>query len=113
MALSNEQIARYGRFPEKLSVGDLEQCFRLTPDALALASSKRTPATRLGWAVQWGTVRMLGVFQPGPSHQRSRAGGGLRRRPARHRPRAPARGPIPGENRLRGPVLPNARQQDK
>ncbi|MBB6122185.1 DUF4158 domain-containing protein [Nocardiopsis algeriensis] len=62
--LSDEQIARYGRFPEELSVGDLEQCFRLTPDALALASSKRTPATRLGWAVQWGTVRMLGVFQP-------------------------------------------------
>jgi hypothetical protein len=61
--LSEDQIARYGRFPDELSVADLEQCFRLTPDALALARSKRTPATRLGWAVQWGTVRMLGVFQ--------------------------------------------------
>jgi hypothetical protein len=61
--LSDDQIARYCRFPDELSVADLEQCFRLTPDALALASSKRTPATRLGWAVQWGTVRMLGVFQ--------------------------------------------------
>ncbi|MEY9211531.1 DUF4158 domain-containing protein [Thermobifida halotolerans] len=62
--LSDEQIVRYGRFPDELSAADLEQCFRLTPDALALARSKRTPPTRLGWAVQWGTVRMLGVFQP-------------------------------------------------
>lgn len=61
--LSEDQIARYGRFPDELSVADLEQCFRLTPDALTLATSKRTPATQLGWAVQWGTVRMLGVFQ--------------------------------------------------
>ena len=28
----------------------------------ALASSKRRPHNRLGWAVQWGTVRMLGTF---------------------------------------------------
>ncbi|MFF8763540.1 DUF4158 domain-containing protein [Nocardiopsis dassonvillei] len=61
--LSDEQIARYGRFPEELSAGDLEQFFRLTPHALELAPGKRTPPTRLGWAVQWGTVRMLGVFQ--------------------------------------------------
>ncbi|MFE6449650.1 DUF4158 domain-containing protein [Nocardiopsis dassonvillei] len=61
--LSEDQIARYGRFPDELSVADLEQCFRLTPEALTLARSKRTPATRLGWAVQWGTVRMLGIFQ--------------------------------------------------
>lgn len=27
-----------------------------------LASSKRRPQNRLGWAVQWGTVRMLGTF---------------------------------------------------
>ncbi|WP_406514511.1 DUF4158 domain-containing protein [Streptomyces sp. NBC_00161] len=24
--------------------------------------AKRAPANRLGWAVQWGCVRMLGVF---------------------------------------------------
>jgi len=62
--LSDEQIARYARFPAELSAGDLEQFFRLTPHALELATGKRTPPTRLGWAVQWGTVRMLGVFQP-------------------------------------------------
>ncbi|WP_017575774.1 DUF4158 domain-containing protein [Nocardiopsis kunsanensis] len=61
--LSDEQIARYGRFPDELSVSDLEQCFRLSPDALSLARSKRTPATQLGWALQWGTVRLLGLFQ--------------------------------------------------
>ena len=27
-----------------------------------LALSKRRPQNRLGWAVQWGTVRMLGTF---------------------------------------------------
>ncbi|MFE6448771.1 hypothetical protein [Nocardiopsis dassonvillei] len=32
--LSDEQIARYARFPAELSAGDLEQCFRLTPHAL-------------------------------------------------------------------------------
>ncbi|WP_218671295.1 DUF4158 domain-containing protein [Microbispora sp. GKU 823] len=26
------------------------------------AGHKRRPATKLGWAAQWGTVRMLGVF---------------------------------------------------
>ncbi|MCK9868833.1 DUF4158 domain-containing protein [Nocardiopsis dassonvillei] len=36
----------------------------VSPHALELATGKRTPTTRLGWAVQRGTVRMLGVFQP-------------------------------------------------
>lgn len=27
-----------------------------------VALSKRRPQNRLGWAVQWGTVRMLGTF---------------------------------------------------
>lgn len=30
--------------------------------ALELARAKRRAATRLGWALQWGTVRMLGTF---------------------------------------------------
>src|SRR5690606_15675768 len=62
--LSDEQIARYARFPAEVTVADLEQYFRLDSAALKAASAKRTPATRLGWALQWGTVRMLGVFQP-------------------------------------------------
>jgi hypothetical protein len=42
-----------------VSVAELGQFFRL--DAKALAGKCR-PATKLGWAVQWGTVRMLGTF---------------------------------------------------
>ncbi|MFB4286352.1 DUF4158 domain-containing protein [Nonomuraea sp. ATR24] len=29
---------------------------------MGVLETERRPATRLGWAVQWGTVRMLGVF---------------------------------------------------
>ncbi|MEU0375528.1 DUF4158 domain-containing protein [Streptomyces sp. NPDC006283] len=60
--LSAEQEARYGRFATEPSPGELEQFFRLDTRALELARAKRRPATRLGWAVQWGTVRMLGTF---------------------------------------------------
>jgi hypothetical protein len=60
--LSAEQESRYGRFATEPSPGELEQFFRLDTRALELARAKRRPATRLGWAVQWGTVRMLGTF---------------------------------------------------
>lgn len=60
--LSVEQEARFGRFATEPSPGELEQFFRLDARALELAAAKRRPATRLGWAVQWGTVRMLGTF---------------------------------------------------
>ncbi|MCX4523599.1 DUF4158 domain-containing protein [Streptomyces anulatus] len=45
-----------------LPPGELEQFFRLDVRALAAARSKRAPTNRLGWVVQWGCVRMLGVF---------------------------------------------------
>lgn len=54
--LSDEQIARYGRFPEEPSAAELEQFLRLDRSALDTLASKRRPATKLGWAVQWGTV---------------------------------------------------------
>ncbi|WP_431981431.1 Tn3 family transposase [Streptomyces qinglanensis] len=60
--LSVEQEARYGRFATEPSPGELEQFVRLDAKALELARAKRRPATRLGWAVQWGTIRMLGTF---------------------------------------------------
>ncbi|SOD67393.1 Phage integrase family protein [Streptomyces zhaozhouensis] len=60
--LSAEQEARYCRFATEPSPGELEQFFRLDAKALELARVKRRPATKLGWAVQWGTVRMLGTF---------------------------------------------------
>ncbi|GAA2788985.1 DUF4158 domain-containing protein [Nonomuraea dietziae] len=60
--LSDEQVARYRRFRLEVSVADLEQFFRLDAKALEALAGKRRPATRLGWAVQWGTVWMLGTF---------------------------------------------------
>ncbi|MFF4621847.1 DUF4158 domain-containing protein [Nonomuraea jabiensis] len=54
--LSDEQAARHGRFPRGPSAAELEQFFRLDRGALEAVADKRRPATRLGWAVQWGTV---------------------------------------------------------
>ena len=60
--LSVEQEARYGRFAAEPTPGELERFFRLDAKALESARAKRRATTRLGWAVQWGTVRMLGTF---------------------------------------------------
>jgi hypothetical protein len=60
--LSAEQEARYGRFVAEPAPGEMEQSFRLDAKALELARARRRAATRLGWAAQWGTVRMLGTF---------------------------------------------------
>ncbi|MFF9346288.1 DUF4158 domain-containing protein [Streptomyces sp. NPDC014734] len=53
---------RYGRFATEPSPGELEQFFRRDEKALGPAWAKRRPATRPGWAAQWGTVRVLGTF---------------------------------------------------
>lgn len=60
--LSEEQIARYGHFVGEPSVQELEEFFRLDAAAMEQAAAKRRPHNRFGWAVQWGTVRMLGTF---------------------------------------------------
>ncbi|MEU6787358.1 DUF4158 domain-containing protein [Nonomuraea angiospora] len=60
--MSEGQIAHYGRFPEEPLSAELEQFFRPDRSAWDALAAKRRPATKLGWAVQWGTVRMLGVF---------------------------------------------------
>lgn len=44
------------------SPAELEQFFRLDRAALDAPATKRRAATMLGCAVQWGTVRMLGMF---------------------------------------------------
>lgn len=65
--LSDEQVARYGRFAGDPTPQELEEFFFLDETALEFARTKRRGYNRLGWAVQWGTVRMLGMFLSQPS----------------------------------------------
>ena len=60
--LSEGQVARFGRFVAEPSPLELERFFRLDGDAWRLVASKRRDENRLGFAVQWGTARMLGTF---------------------------------------------------
>ena len=60
--LSDEQVARYGGFVADPSPYELERFFRLDEEGLRLLEGKRRGENRLGFAVQWGTVRMLGTF---------------------------------------------------
>ena len=55
-------MGRYGRFVADPTPEELEKFFFLDEDALAEARDRRRARNRLGWAVQWGTVRMLGTF---------------------------------------------------
>jgi hypothetical protein len=64
--LSDEQVARCRRFRPEVSVAELEQFFRLDAKAPKTPAGKRRPATKPGWAVQRGTVRMLGTFLAAP-----------------------------------------------
>lgn len=64
--LSEDQRTRYRRFLTDPSPADLERFFYLDAVALAEVAKKRGPHNRLGSAVQWGTVRMLGTFLADP-----------------------------------------------
>ncbi len=65
--LSSEQVARYARFARDPTPGELERFFRMDSATLSLVASKRRDANRLGWSVQWGTVRMIGTFLSEPA----------------------------------------------
>ncbi|ABW14141.1 transposase Tn3 family protein [Parafrankia sp. EAN1pec] len=65
--LSEEQVRRYGGFARDPSPGELEQSLRMDRATLALVASKRREANRLGWSVQWATVRMVGTFLTDPA----------------------------------------------
>jgi TnpA family transposase len=64
--LSDEQVRRYGAFVADPTPEELERFFFLDAAALEAARTKRRRHNRLGWAVQWGTVRMLGTFLEDP-----------------------------------------------
>ncbi|WP_084262312.1 DUF4158 domain-containing protein [Actinomadura formosensis] len=55
--LSDEQVARYRRFRDEVTVGELEQFFRLDAKARAVVADKRRPATKLGWAARCSGAR--------------------------------------------------------
>jgi hypothetical protein len=57
----------YGRFIRELSADELAGCFFFTDDDRQRIASRRGDASRLGFAVQLGTVRYLGRFLQNPA----------------------------------------------
>ena len=88
--------ADYGRFTGELSLDELAMCFFFDDHDRRLIARRRTGATRLGFALQLGTVRYLGRFLEDPAQVPARVvdvDGAGDRRAGQHRPwRVRARG---------------------
>jgi Domain of unknown function (DUF4158) len=65
--LSDEQVARYGRYHADPSPEQLARFFYLSPQDIRFLADYRRPYTRLGCAVQLGKLRFLGTFLPIPT----------------------------------------------
>jgi hypothetical protein len=59
--------ADYGRFTGELSLDELAMCFFFDDHDRRVIARRRTGATRLGFALQLGTVRYLGRFLEDPA----------------------------------------------
>ena len=64
--LSDEQAARYGQYHADPSPEQLTQFFYLSAADKQFLAPRRLPHTRLGCAVQLGTLRFLGTFLVDP-----------------------------------------------
>ena len=62
--LSDEQVAGYGRFLGDLAAADLERFCVLSDTDMAVICEHRGDHSRLGFATQLATVRVLGRFLP-------------------------------------------------
>ena len=60
--LTDEQVAGYGRFEGELTQAELERFFFLDDADREVVAHRRSAHSRLGFAVQLGTVRFLGTF---------------------------------------------------
>lgn len=62
-----DQQRRYGRYSTAPDEAQLDRFFHLDAADLERVNIRRGEHTRLGYAVQLGTVRFLGTFLPDPT----------------------------------------------